>query len=114
MQEWVLGIGGDRDLKMRIRRFKKGQLWKLDLEFILHIHSSSVGHENFAEVNLVLGGFACTENIRALLTSCLLKEASGQPLELLQLHKFVQRSFSTVEELLLWHTQVCREKLLNS
>lgn len=99
---------------MRIRRFKKGRQWKLDLEFILHIHSSSVGHENFAEVNLVLGGFACTENIRALLTSCLLKEASGQPLELLQLHKFVQRSFSTVEELLLWHTQVCREKLLNS
>jgi hypothetical protein len=113
MQEWVLGIGEDRDLKMRIRRFKKGRQWKLDLEFILHIHSSSVGHENFAEVNLVLGGFACTERYKSS-TSCLLKEASGQPLEILQLYKFVQRSFSTVEELLLWHTQVCREKLLNS
>jgi hypothetical protein len=41
-------------------------------------------------------GLHVLRDIRALLTSCLLKEASGQPLELLQLHKFVERSFSTV------------------
>jgi hypothetical protein len=96
MQEWVLGIGEDRDLKMRIRRFKKGRQWKLDLEFILHIHSSSVGHENFAEVNLVLGGFACTERYKSS-----------------TYFLFVERSFWTAfgDSSAL---QICTEKLLNS
>jgi hypothetical protein len=30
----------------------------------LHIHSS-IGHENFAEVNVVLSGFACAERYKS-------------------------------------------------